>query len=56
MKGLRGDANLNKDNKLTLEELEEYLISNISKTAGLLNRSQIPEVNAQNKLKVLIAY
>jgi len=56
MKGLRGDANLNKDKKLTLEELEEYLISNISKTAGLLNRSQIPEVNAQNKLKVLIAY
>ncbi len=56
LKGLRGDADVNKDKNLTISELERYLIENVPKTAGLLDREQKPEVLGKNKEKVLVKY
>jgi len=56
LKGLRGDADSNKDKALSIEELETYLIKNVSKTAGFLDREQTPQVTGKNKTKVLVRY
>jgi glutaredoxin len=56
LKGLRGDADKNKDNSLTIEELEEYIVNNVRKTAGTLDREQTPQVFAKDKTRVIIKY
>ena len=56
LKGLRGDADKNGDESLTVEELEEYVITNVKKTAGLLDREQTPQVFAKDKSRVLVKY
>ena len=56
MKGLKGDADFNKDKKLTFGELGRYLKENVSSTAGLLDREQTPSLSTQNENKIFIQY
>ncbi|MCS7004423.1 MAG: caspase family protein [Cytophagales bacterium] len=45
LKGLKGAANKNLDSKITLQEMREYLIENVSYMARRLNnREQIPQI------------
>ncbi|MDA8753583.1 caspase family protein [Candidatus Marinimicrobia bacterium] len=56
MKGMKGDADFNKDKKLTFGELGRYLKENVSSTAGLLDREQTPSLLTQNENKIFIQY
>lgn len=56
LKGLRGDADMNKDKTITAAELEEYLIANVKRTAGHLDREQTPQVMGKDKQRVLVKY
>lgn len=56
LKGLRGDADTNRDKSLTVAELEEYIVGKVSKTAGLLDREQTPQVMGKERQKVLVRY
>ena len=42
LKGLSGEADLNKDNDITVEELYNYISVNVSETGGFLDREQNP--------------
>jgi len=56
MKGIQGDADLNNNKELTLGELGKYLEDNVSSTAGLLDREQMPSLSTQNENKIFIEY
>ena len=56
LRGLRGDADKNNDKIITVLELEKYLITNVKKTAGYLDREQTPQVLGRDKQKVLVRY
>jgi len=56
MKGMQGIADTNNDNKLTIEELGKYIKENVSETAGMLDREQTPELQTNDKYRVLIKY
>ena len=56
MKGMRGDADANKDKKITVGELGNYIRENVSDMAGMLDREQTPELKTRDKKKVLIQY
>ncbi|MBI4548345.1 MAG: caspase family protein [Ignavibacteriae bacterium] len=55
LRGLRGDADSNKDKEITAEEMEGYLIAHVPEVARSRNREQIPEV-AGNKKRVLVKF
>ena len=44
MRGMEGEADLNKDGKITIGEMHTYLSENVSRQAGILNRNQIPQL------------
>ena len=44
MKGMEGDADLNKDGKITLNETQAYLSENVGRHARIMNRQQEPQV------------
>jgi len=44
MKGMEGDADENKDGKITVDELHAYLAEMVSKQALTLNRKQSPQL------------
>lgn len=57
LKGLRGDANLNGDKKITVEEMERYLNTHVPDQARYLNnREQTPQVMGWDKARVLVRY
>jgi hypothetical protein len=56
MKGMRGDADANGDNQITVGELGDYIKENVSEMAGMLDREQTPGLQTRNKGKVLIEY
>ncbi len=56
MKGMRGDADANKDNQITVGELGDYVKENVSDMAGMLDREQTPELQTMDRGKVLIKY
>lgn len=56
LKGLRGDADANGDNVLTVEELEKYLQEQVPREAGRMDREQNPQVRGKNKQRALIRY
>ena len=56
LKGLQGSADTNKDKKITVGELGDYIHANVSETAGSLDREQTPELQTINKNKVLVRY
>ena len=43
MKGMEGDADTNKDGKITMGEMHAYLAENVAKQASLNNRVQQPQ-------------
>jgi hypothetical protein len=44
MKGMEGDADTNKDGKITLGEMQGYLMENVGRQAGMMNRKQEPQL------------
>jgi hypothetical protein len=44
MKGMEGDADLNKDGKITFGEMQSYLSENVGRQAGMMNRKQEPQL------------
>jgi hypothetical protein len=56
MKGMQGEADTNKDNKLTINELFEYTKKNVSRIAGTLDREQTPQLECIEPEKIIINY
>ncbi|MDP7272582.1 MAG: caspase family protein, partial [Candidatus Marinimicrobia bacterium] len=56
MKGMRGDADANNDNQITVGELGDYVKENVSNMAGMLDREQTPGLQTMDPNKVLIHY
>jgi len=56
LKGFQGNADINADNQITIGELENYILQNVSETAGFLDREQTPTFIYEDKEKVLIEY
>ncbi len=44
MKGMEGDADANRDGKITLGEMQSYLVENVGRQAGMMNRKQEPQL------------
>jgi uncharacterized caspase-like protein len=44
MKGMEGNADFDKDKKITIGEMQEFLLDNVQRQAMSLNRKQIPQV------------
>jgi hypothetical protein len=44
MKGMEGDADTNKDGKITLGEMQGYLVENVGRQAGMISRKQEPQL------------
>ena len=43
MKGMEGNADINKDGIVTFGEMHSYVTEQVSKHAGMVNRIQIPQ-------------
>jgi hypothetical protein len=44
MKGMEGDADANRDGKITLGEMQTYLIENVGRHAAMMSRKQEPQL------------
>ena len=44
MRGMRGDADINNDGKLTLVEMPAYLSENVGRQVGMMSRMQEPKL------------
>ena len=55
MKGLEGDADVNKDKKITAGELHEYVAKNVGPMAQRRNRQQDPQLMG-DRTRVLVSY
>ena len=44
MRGMEGEADLNRDGKITLDEIQSYLSENVGRQARIMNRQQEPQV------------
>jgi hypothetical protein len=44
MKGMEGEADANRDGKITLGEMQAYLVENVGRQAGMMNRKQEPQL------------
>ncbi len=55
LKGLSGDADLNKDKVVKLDELSQFVLKNVKENAALNGREQTPELNSKNN-KVLVKF
>ena len=44
MRGMEGEADLNRDAKITLDEIQSYLSENVGRQARIMNRQQEPQV------------
>jgi Caspase domain len=55
LKALRGDA-CGGDKTLTIEELYDYVFTNVKEKAGYLDKEQTPAIFGGNKKKVLVKY
>ena len=56
MKGMGGEADSNKDKKISMGELGDYISENVSSMAGMLDREQSPELQTIDNSKLLINY
>ena len=51
MRGMEGDADINRDGKITAGEMQAYLAENVSRQAGMMNRKQEPQlIGDSNKI------
>jgi hypothetical protein len=53
MRGMEGEADLNRDAKITLDEIQSYLSENVGRQARIMNRQQEPQVIGDGS-KVLV--
>ena len=44
MKGMEGEADENKDGKITVGEMHAYLADRVARQAGAVNRQQTPQL------------
>lgn len=44
MRGMEGDADANKDGKITLGEIQAYLAENVGRQAAMMSRKQVPQL------------
>ena len=44
MKGMEGDADMNKDGKITLGEMRDYLVEQVGRQAAMMSRKQEPQL------------
>ena len=44
MRGMEGDADANRDGKITAGEMHQYLTEQVSRQAGMMNRQQVPQL------------
>ena len=56
MKGMQGEADANKDQKLTIQELFDFTKNNVSRIAGTLDREQTPQLECLEPEKIIINY
>jgi len=56
LKGLKGDADADHNNSLTIQELGNYIKSNVSETAGMLDREQTPDVQTHSPTSIISIY
>ena len=56
LKALRGDADEDGDGVVTVEEAEAYIVENVGRTAGQLDREQTPQVLGLRKNRSLVRY
>jgi hypothetical protein len=53
MRGMEGDADANRDGRITAGEMRAYLAENVSRQAGMMNRRQEPQlIGDSNKILV----
>ena len=52
--GIRGEADADGDHAITVAELERYAIEHVKRTAGTMDREQMPVVIAKNKSRVIV--
>jgi len=56
LKGFQGNADINANKQITIGELKNYILQNVSETAGFLDREQTPTFTYEDKERVLIEY
>ena len=56
MKGLKGDADTNSDEQITVKELGDYIRVNVTETAPLLDREQMPQLHTMDEDRVLVEF
>ena len=56
LKGLKGNADTDQDKNLTIQELGDYIESNVSETAGMLDREQNPDIQTHLPNSILSVY
>jgi len=56
MKGLKGAADINNDKNITVGELASYVETNVSETAGMLDREQTPGLQARDHNEIIVKY
>ncbi|MDO9577075.1 MAG: caspase family protein, partial [Candidatus Cloacimonadales bacterium] len=56
MKGMQGEADVNQDKKLTIQELGVYIEEKVSEQAGYLDREQTPQMISDDDSRILINY
>jgi len=56
LKGLKGEADQNWDEQITLDELGNYLTENVIRRAGLLDREQTPLMMTRDESRILVQY
>jgi uncharacterized caspase-like protein len=44
MRGMKGDADVNRDGKITLGEMQPYLAENVGRQAAMISRKQEPQL------------
>jgi hypothetical protein len=54
MKGMEGDADLNKDGRITVSEMQSYLSDAVGRKAMSLSRTQQPQVVGDQSKVLLI--
>ena len=54
MKGMEGDADLNKDGLITMQEMQNYLTDNVARQAQRNGRTQLPQLQGDG-MRVLVA-
>jgi hypothetical protein len=53
MRGMEGDADANRDGKITAGEMHTYLMEQVARQAGMMNRQQVPQLTG-NANRVLV--